>query len=101
MLMNAKSELVHAIYHQLLVLSEAHGDHVQQIQFIARIITAPKPLWVIDLLGPFGFSASITWHHIIKISEWDILADRKICPRESRGGETRWCSPDIPYPSTT
>lgn len=57
MAIDAKSEMIHAIYHQLLVLSETHGDQVQQIEFIARIVTAIKPLWVIDLLGPFGFSA--------------------------------------------
>jgi hypothetical protein len=56
--MDAKSELVQAVYHQLLVLSAAHGDHVQQIQFISRIIAAPKPLWVIDFIGPLGFSAA-------------------------------------------
>jgi hypothetical protein len=61
--MDAKSELIHAIYHQLIAISDKHGHPVKQIQFIARIVTADKPLWVIDLIGPFGFSAIHLNHH--------------------------------------
>jgi hypothetical protein len=57
MVMDAKAEMVHALYHQLLVISEAHDIQIQQIQFLASIISATKPLWVIDLIAPFGFSA--------------------------------------------
>jgi hypothetical protein len=55
MVMDAKSELVHAVYHQLATLSTTHAT--TQIQFIARIIAAPKPIWVIDFLAPIGYSA--------------------------------------------
>jgi hypothetical protein len=55
--MDAKAEIVHALYHQLLVISEAHDIRIQQIQFLVRIISANKLLWVIDLIAPFGFSA--------------------------------------------
>ncbi len=57
MAMDAKAELVHALYHQLLVISNDHDVDIQQIQFLVRIISASKPLWVIDLIAPFGFSA--------------------------------------------
>ncbi len=53
MAMDAKSELVHAIYHQLESLTGDKDGPLQQLQFIARIITANnKPLWVVDLVGP-------------------------------------------------
>ncbi len=53
MAMDAKSELVHAIYHQLEQLTGTQEGPLQQIQFIARIVTANnKPLWVVDLVGP-------------------------------------------------
>jgi hypothetical protein len=58
MAMDAKSELVHALYHQLLVISDTHDIQIAQIQFIARIISATKPLWVIDLIAPLGFTAA-------------------------------------------
>jgi hypothetical protein len=61
--MDAKSELVHAIFQQLSLLSDQHGYPARQIQFIARIITVEKPLWVIDLLAPFGFSSVHVNHH--------------------------------------
>jgi hypothetical protein len=61
--MDAKSELVHAIYHQLTLLSDKHGHPVRQLKFIARIVTADKPLWVIDLIGTFGFSTVHLNHH--------------------------------------
>lgn len=51
----AKSELVNAIYQQLSSLTE-NQEHVKQLQFIARIITVDKPLWVVDIIGPIGFS---------------------------------------------
>jgi hypothetical protein len=52
MAMDAKSEVVHAIYHQLESLTGDKDGPLQQLQFIARIITAnSKPLWVIDLVG--------------------------------------------------
>jgi hypothetical protein len=60
---DAKSELVHSIYHQLAILSDNHGHRVRQLQFIARIVTADKPLWVIDLICPFGFSTVHLNHH--------------------------------------
>jgi hypothetical protein len=61
--MDAKSELVHAIYQQLSSLPNQHGHPARQIQFIARIITVEKPLWVIDLLAPFGFPNLHINHH--------------------------------------
>lgn len=90
--MDAKSELVQAVYHQLLVLSAAHGDHVQQIQFISRIIAAPKPLWVIDFIGPLGFSAAHINSHFFGNStgssttvEFDGIPTRCSKDMESRG----------------
>lgn len=58
MVMDAKPEMVHALYHQLLVISDVHDIQIHQIQFIVRIISATKPLWVIDLIAPIGFSAA-------------------------------------------
>jgi hypothetical protein len=57
MAMDAKAELIHAIYHQLLTLIGERGNPVEHVQFIVRIITAEQPLWVIDLLAPLGFSS--------------------------------------------
>jgi hypothetical protein len=57
MAMDAKSELVHAIYHQLEFLTGDAEGPLQQLQFIATIITANnKPLWVVDLVGPCEIS---------------------------------------------
>jgi hypothetical protein len=61
--MDAKSELVHAIFHQLSLLSDQEDNPALQLQFIARIITVEKPLWVIDLLAPFGYSCAHINHH--------------------------------------
>jgi hypothetical protein len=61
--MDAKSELVHAIFHQLSLLSDDEGNPALQLQFIARIITVEKPIWVIDLLAPFGYSSVHINHH--------------------------------------
>jgi hypothetical protein len=61
--MDAKSELVHAIFHQLSLLSDHNGHSATQLQFIARIITVEKPLWVIDILAPFGNSSIHINHH--------------------------------------
>jgi hypothetical protein len=61
--LDAKSELAHAIFHQLSLLSDHEGNPSHQIQFIARIIIVEKPLWVIDLLAPFGFSSVHVNYH--------------------------------------
>jgi hypothetical protein len=61
--MDAKPELVHAIFHQLSQISDSRGHPPSQIQFIVRIITVEKPLWVIDLLAPFEFSSVHINHH--------------------------------------
>jgi hypothetical protein len=61
--MDAKSEIAHAIFHQLSLLTELDGNPASQLQFIARIITVEKPLWVIDILAPFGFSSVHINHH--------------------------------------
>lgn len=53
--MDAKSELVHAIYQQLYAIP-GHTELVKELQFIARIITVDKPLWVVDIIGPIGLS---------------------------------------------
>jgi hypothetical protein len=51
MAMDAKPEIVHAIYQELAVASNKQSDSIQQLQFIVRIITAEKPMWVIDIVG--------------------------------------------------
>lgn len=61
--MDAKPEIVHAIYHQLLTLGDETESFADQLQFIARIITSDRPLWVIDILAPFGFSSVRLNHH--------------------------------------
>lgn len=66
--MDAKSEIAHAIFHQLSLLLDHEGNPAHQIQFIARIITVEKPLWVIDLLAPFGFSSVHVNHHFTRNS---------------------------------
>ena len=65
MAMDAKSELVHAIYHQLSALPAGDGSHSTQLQFIARIVTSDKPLWVIDLIGPLNFSTAVLNNHFM------------------------------------
>jgi hypothetical protein len=60
MAMDAKSKIVHAIYQQLSTL----GDGIPlRLQFIARIVTADKPIWVIDLVGPLDISTATLNHH--------------------------------------
>jgi hypothetical protein len=54
MALDAKPDIVHSIYQQLSVGSNVQSDTIQQLQFIVRIITAEKPMWVIDLVGPVG-----------------------------------------------
>jgi len=61
MSIDAKPEIVHAIYHQLLTLGDE--GNAEQLQFIVRIITSDRPLWVIDILAPFGFSPVRLNHH--------------------------------------
>ncbi len=54
MALDAKPDIVHSIYQQLSVGSNEQADPIQQLQFIVRIITAEKPMWVIDIVGPVG-----------------------------------------------
>jgi hypothetical protein len=55
---------VHAIYHQLELLTGNTDGPLQQLQFIARIITAnSKPLWVVDLVGPCEISTLAINNH--------------------------------------
>ena len=54
MALDAKPDIVHSIYQQLSIGSNEQSDPIQQLQFIVRIITAEKPMWVIDIVGPVG-----------------------------------------------
>lgn len=52
MTIDAKLEVVHAIYHQLEQITREKEGALQHFQFIARIINPEnKRYWVIDLVG--------------------------------------------------
>jgi hypothetical protein len=73
MAIDAKSEVVHAIYHQLEQITGNKEGALQQLQFISRIITAEnKPLWVIDLVGPSDFSSMTLNSHFTGNAAGDI-----------------------------
>jgi hypothetical protein len=73
MAIDAKSEVVHAIYHQLDQVTGTKEGALQQLQFISRIITADnKPLWVIDLVGPCEFSSMALNSHFTGNAAGDI-----------------------------
>jgi hypothetical protein len=58
MVMDAKSELIHAIYQQLAQITQVEGElpfHTQ-LQFIVRLINVDQLIWVVDIIGPFEIS---------------------------------------------
>jgi hypothetical protein len=75
MIIDAKSEVVHAIYHQLEQFTGDKEGALQQLQFISRIITADnKPLWVIDLVGSSEFSSMALNSHFTGNAAGDITS---------------------------
>jgi hypothetical protein len=65
--------VVHAIYHQLELITGEKEGALQQLQFITRSITADKkPLWVIDLIGSCDFSSLTLNSHFTGSAAGDI-----------------------------